>query len=468
MWRSTIPPVGRILLSPSILTAGATTPATVTVTGDRFVTTSVAQVNGTARATTYVNASTLTFLATVADQASVGTLGVTVTNPAPGGGTSPVANLSVTQPGEPSITSVSPNSFTAGAPDTGISIIGTGFAASSQVEWNGAPRQLRRATPSPRRDPLPCRRPISPPRERRRSPSAARIPLDRFPTPCPNITNPLAPDLTVISPNAGPVKRHHGESVGSGPYDELHRSSERPSDRNRLCEFVSTHGGPPSHKRGHPGNLEVTVVTPAPGGGTSSPLAYTTYIQMPNNDIVYNPTDGLLYVSVPISAGSVSGNSVVGMDPATGNVMRQIWVGSNPIHLQLFDLNGTQLFVGLDGAGAVAQVDLTQGKCSQPVFPGRRRRRLQPALHRRVSGRRSRSTDSVAVAVLAGSFSGGTGVTTFDSGVARANPSSGVGYGPVSFGSSASTLYMAGTSVDQLTVNSSGISAATDLSSVSW
>jgi len=74
--------------------------------------------------------------------------------------------------------------------------------------------------------------------------------------------------------------------------------------------------------------------------------------------------------------------------------------------------------------------------------------------------------NSVAVA-MAGSFAGGTGVTIFDSGVARANPSSGVGYGPVGFGSSASTLYMAGTSVDQLTVNSSGISATTNLSSVS-
>jgi sugar lactone lactonase YvrE len=82
---------------------------------------------------------------------------------------------------------------------------------------------------------------------------------------------------------------------------------------------------------------------------------------MPNNDIAYNATDGLLYASVPTSAGSVAGNSVVGLDPATGNVIRQIWVGSNPDTLAL-STDGTQLFVGLDGAGAVAQVDLTQGK----------------------------------------------------------------------------------------------------------
>jgi trimeric autotransporter adhesin len=89
------PPIGTIQVKPSSLTAGGTTPVVVTVTGDRFVTASVVQVNGTARTTTYVNPSTVTFVATVADQASAGTLAVTVTNPAPGGGTSPAATVTV-------------------------------------------------------------------------------------------------------------------------------------------------------------------------------------------------------------------------------------------------------------------------------------------------------------------------------------------------------------------------------------
>jgi hypothetical protein len=68
------PAVGTIQPSPSTLTTGATTPATITVTGNTFVPTSVVQVNGSARATTYVNATTLTFIATVADQATAGHL----------------------------------------------------------------------------------------------------------------------------------------------------------------------------------------------------------------------------------------------------------------------------------------------------------------------------------------------------------------------------------------------------------
>jgi hypothetical protein len=49
--------------------------------------------------------------------------------------------------------------------------------------------------------------------------------------------------------------------------------------------------------------------------------------------------------------------------------------------------------------------------------------------------------NSVAVASQ-GSYLGGTGVTIYDSGVPRAKSSSVVAYGPLSFGSSSSTLYM--------------------------
>ncbi|WP_433967513.1 hypothetical protein [Tunturiibacter gelidiferens] len=82
-----------------------------------------------------------------------------------------------------------------------------------------------------------------------------------------------------------------------------------------------------------------------------------------------------------------------------------------------------------------------------------------------------RSPNSVAVAIQ-GSFSSGTGVTIFDSGVARTTSSSSAGEGPLSFGSSASNLYVAGSTVQDLTVNSTGITAATTIynssSTASW
>jgi trimeric autotransporter adhesin len=462
------PPIGTIQLSPSTLTAGATKPAVVTVTGDRFVTASVAQVNGTARTTTYVNASTLTFVATVADQASVGTLAVTVTNPAPGGGTSPVANISVVQPGGPAITSVSPNSFAVGSPETVISVTGTGFTANSTVEWNGTPLATApnyiSATEILAGVPAADLATVGTATVTVYTPGSNPSLSNPITV---NITNPPAPTLTSLSPGAGPINTAATVTLnGTGFTTNSTVALNGQPIASTLVNATQLTAIIPASSVAIPGNLNLTVTTPAPGGGTSSPLAYTTYIQMPNNDIVYNATDGLLYVSVPISAGSVAGNSVVGMDPATGNVIRQIWVGSDPNRLAL-STDGTQLFVGLDGAGAVAQVDLTQGKVVNQFSLGGGEGVYNPPFTALYLAAVPGLPNSVAVA-LAGSFGGnGTGVIIFDSGVARPNPSSGVGYGPISFGSSASTLYMAGTSVDQLTVNSSGISAATSLSTSS-
>jgi len=74
-------------LAPSSAVAGS--PAfTLTVTGTKFLTGSVVRWNGADRPTTYVSATQLTAVIPAPDVASPGTKGVTVFNPAPGGGTS--------------------------------------------------------------------------------------------------------------------------------------------------------------------------------------------------------------------------------------------------------------------------------------------------------------------------------------------------------------------------------------------
>jgi hypothetical protein len=212
--------------------------------------------------------------------------------------------------------------------------------------------------------------------------------------------------------------------------------------------------------------VNFTVTTPAPGGGTTAPLPYTTYIAIANKDIVYNAKDGLLYASIPVSGVGTGGNTVAGIDPVTGNIMRQIWVGSNPNKLAL-STDGTQLFVGLDGAGAVAQVNLNTGAVVNQFSLGGGPGVYNPPSTANYLTAVPGSPNSVAVA-SAGSYLGGTGVTIYDSGVARAKSSSGVGYGPLSFGSSSSVLYMVnGATIEQLTVGSTGITVATTLATVS-
>ncbi|MCC3152020.1 DUF4394 domain-containing protein [Hymenobacter sp. BT770] len=81
-------------LSPAAVTAG-TAAQTLTVNGTNFLASSVVNFNGAARTTTFVSATQLTIALSAADQATPGAYPVTVTNPAPGGGTSAAATFTV-------------------------------------------------------------------------------------------------------------------------------------------------------------------------------------------------------------------------------------------------------------------------------------------------------------------------------------------------------------------------------------
>jgi titin len=82
-------------LSPTGATAGSGA-FTLTVNGSGFINGSVVNFNGNARTTTYVSATQLTAAILATDVASVGTPPVTVTNSAPGGGTSNAVTFNVT------------------------------------------------------------------------------------------------------------------------------------------------------------------------------------------------------------------------------------------------------------------------------------------------------------------------------------------------------------------------------------
>lgn len=111
------------------------------------------------------------------------------------------------------------------------------------------------------------------------------------------------------------------------------------------------------------GNAEVTVVNPAPGGGTSNALAFSvepppaTAVNQPANDIVWDPTQQVMYLSVPSSAGSATGNTISVLDPATGQLTLSVFAGSEPDVLAISD-DSALLYVGLDGSSTVQRFAL--------------------------------------------------------------------------------------------------------------
>lgn len=121
-------------ISPASVSAGA--PATITLTGKSFAANSVAQINGVARPTTYGSETQLRLSAPASDLASLGTLQISVLNPAPGGGTSMALPLSVVYP-VPTVSLLNPAAVSAGASGLTLRVQGTGFFPASTVLWNG-------------------------------------------------------------------------------------------------------------------------------------------------------------------------------------------------------------------------------------------------------------------------------------------------------------------------------------------
>ena len=121
-------------LQPSMVLAGAGA-TDVLITGTGFVPTSGVTVNGGARTVTYTSATEISASLSAADLASAGTLSLVASNAAPGGGSSPAVTFAVDNP-MPVIASIAPASVMEGAPAFTLDVKGSGFTAGSTVHWN--------------------------------------------------------------------------------------------------------------------------------------------------------------------------------------------------------------------------------------------------------------------------------------------------------------------------------------------
>jgi YVTN family beta-propeller protein len=126
-------------ISPSNTVAGGAA-FTLTINGTNFVADSKVNFGGSAPATTFVNSTQLSVAIPAASIASTGTPAVTVTNPAPGGGTSKAINFTITSGlnSGPTIQAIFPSGVPAGEQSFQLTVVGTNFVASSIVRWNGS------------------------------------------------------------------------------------------------------------------------------------------------------------------------------------------------------------------------------------------------------------------------------------------------------------------------------------------
>jgi len=365
-----------ITISPQVVAAGATAPTIITVTGAGFVPASTVQLNGVNHATAYVSSTELTFQLSVADQATSQQIPVRVMNPTPGGGLSLPAQLEIL-PATPTpvITQLFPAQFLVGSGQSTISVYGSNlltqltsgqYVVTATVQWNGA--ALKTTGFGSGFSGTGTYIVASVPANLLASLGTADITVSSS-TSTPStsntlkasITNPPPPTLTSLSPNSGPINTETTITITGAGFTAQStvalNGMNIPATYQNQNQLTVTL---PASSVLLPGNANFTVTTPAPGGGTSGSLPYTAYIGIPNNSMVYNPANGLFYVSVPSSAGAPYGNSIVSVDPETGALGTPIPVGSEPNKLAITS-DGQYLWVGLDGASAVRQVNLTTG-----------------------------------------------------------------------------------------------------------
>ena len=260
-------------MSPASATAGAAG-LTLTLDGSGFSADSVLRWNGTDLPTTFVNTGRLTAAVPSADLASAGAAGVTVFNPAPGGGTSGAASFTTYNPA-PALASLSPNSATAGGAGLTLTVNGSGFVASSLILWNGAAKTTTLLSSSQLRAAVSAADiaaagsvsvgVFSP------APGGGTSGLSTF-----TINNP-APALVSLSPSTATAGGPEFTLTVDGA-NFLPSSIVRWNGADRPTSFV----GPsrltaaiPASDIASAAAEAVTVFNPAPGGGTSEPATFT-------------------------------------------------------------------------------------------------------------------------------------------------------------------------------------------------
>ncbi|AFL86420.1 hypothetical protein Terro_0069 [Terriglobus roseus DSM 18391] len=458
-------------ISPTSIVQGST-PPTVTLTGGNFNASSAVLVNGGAHASTFVSANSLKVVLTAADIVNATTLPITVVNAQPGGGTSAAASFVVTaRATSPSISYVSPTSFYTGAGDTNIFVIGGGTSSTATVQWKGTTLTSTYGVGSVS---LSYYSTYNGPYMYARVPASllsaagtAAITLTNSTYPNPTslpvtvtIVDPPAPTISSLATTAAPVGAAldltvYGTGFSSGSYASFNGTqvSTTVVNSGQLTARLTT------SMLSQLGAGVIRVFTPAPGGGTSNAVTLPIYAPLKNNSMVYSPSTGLLWLSVPSSAGAPYGNSVVSMDPATGALGRPIPVGSEPNKLAITS-DGKYLWVGLDGANGVRKVDLTTntaglqfalnaGSGSSPIalalqaLPG--------------------VTDSVVVLQSTSSYSYYATPALYDSGVLRGTMPTGnyYSYYALQVDGSRNEIYVGGGALQTFTYSSSGLTAKT-------
>lgn len=265
-----------VSLAPSQVVAGDAGFA-LTVSGSGFVPNSVVRVNGSDRLTVWVNANQLTAQVQASDIANGGTIGISVFNPAPGGGGSNVVSLQVNNP-QPSLTGLTPNAVSVGSVGFPLTINGQGFVPASIVQWNGSPRVTTFIASTQLRIDVPAGDVagagtativVINPAPAGGTSNALTFTISAQPNPTPSLNGTSPASIVAGSPDF--VLTVNGNSFVPGAVVQWNGSPRATTfaSGTQLTAAIS------AADVANPGTVGLTVVNPSPGGGVSNNLSFT-------------------------------------------------------------------------------------------------------------------------------------------------------------------------------------------------
>ncbi len=466
-------------VSPNSTTAGDAA-FMLSVTGTGFVSSSVVLWNGSVRATTYVSSIQLQAAITAADVAVAGTANVTVSNPAPGGGISSAVVFTTDNP-TPTLASLNPNSAFAGGSGFTLNLIGTNFVSTSSVLWNGSPRtttfvsrtQLQGAMPAADIAVV----------------GAALLTVSN-PAPGGGVSGsstftiaPPPPTISQLTPSSA-IAASAGFTLNVSGTNFVNSSAVQWNGSPRTTTFVSAtqlQAAITAADIAAIGVSHISVSNPAGSGGNSNPSTFFTgsfggpgyavvLLNQDSKDLVYDPTNQVIYLSVPGSAAN-NPNSISVLRLSNASIVSSTAAGSQPNVLAISD-DSKFLYAGIDGSSSVQRFtlpglakDISYPLGANPTFGN------YFALDIQVAPATPRTT-AVTLANVGFSPSAQGGITIFDDATPRPTTVpgfSGTGnlFDSLQWGFDSTALYAVNnedTAFDfyTLTVNSSGVSKNQD------
>ena len=264
-------------VSPNSIVAGSSD-TTLTLTGRGFAEQSVAEVNGTALATTFAAGTQLTAIIPASMLAGAGVLPITVTNPGPGGGTSSAVSVAVSigvavTPAAQTLDVSQTQQFTAavaGSSNHTVTWFVNGVAGGNSTVGTIDSSGLYTAPSVP---PSPNAVTVT---------AASRADPSHTGTATVTVVNP-APVLYSISPDAASdgdpdTTMTVGGTGFSGDSVVYFNATALATVYTSSTELTATI---PSTLMAGTGTSNITVATSGPGGGTSTSLAFTVWASYP-------------------------------------------------------------------------------------------------------------------------------------------------------------------------------------------